>query len=183
MSQPTLTIWATTRCATKPGESLITETGTPSNASIAWAAARTSLRVAGLTISVRRLAKPNRGSTPTVRAGSRPSSSAVVVTSLPSGATKQISASLLPLPEIRCCSSGTAQADLGVPVGTDGSGIFSAAPAPPYVYQPRRVLRPSSPAATRGWERNEGRYFGSSKYCWYIDFITECATSRPTRSI
>ena len=47
---------ATTRWATKPGESLITETGTPSEASRACAASRTSGSVTGVVISVRRLA-------------------------------------------------------------------------------------------------------------------------------
>src|SRR5215471_4546164 len=135
MSQPTLTMCATTRCATKPGESLITDTGTPSKASLACAAARTSFRVAGLTIKVLLFENPKRGSTPTVRVGSRPSSSAVALMSLPNGATKQISESLLEEPETRSCSSGTAQQDFGVPVGTGGSGIFSAVPSAPYVYQ------------------------------------------------
>src|SRR5437899_2126944 len=83
MSQPTLTMCATTRCATKPGESLITDTGTPSAASRPCAASRTSGRVTGVVMRVRRLAKPNSGSTATVRVGSRPSSRAVLVASFP----------------------------------------------------------------------------------------------------
>ena len=66
MSQPTLTMCATTRCAMKPAESRISDTGTPSEASSACAASRTSGFVTGVVISVRRLAKPKRGSIATV---------------------------------------------------------------------------------------------------------------------
>ena len=128
MSQPTLTMCATTRCATKPGESRMTDTGTPSAASSAWALSLTSLRVTGVLISVRRLAKPKSGSTATVRAGSRPCSRAQVVASWPSGATRQTAAlagllSLLPL-DTRSFSSGTAHTDKGSTLGA-----WASAPA------------------------------------------------------
>src|SRR5258706_3773174 len=141
----------------------MTDTGTPSAASSACAASRTSGRVAGLVISVRRLPKPNSGSTPTVRAGSRPSLSAVLETSLPKGATKQTeSGAGFSVPAIIFSNSGTAHVDAGFLTGKGFSGTGTAVPSLPYWYQPRPVLRPSRPAATRGSTRKDGRYFSSS---------------------
>src|SRR6266446_4268933 len=88
MSHAMLTICAMTRCATNPGESRITETGTPSLASNPCAAARIAGAVTGVVMSVRRLSSANRQSTASVRVGSSPSSSAVAVASRPTGATR-----------------------------------------------------------------------------------------------
>ena len=120
---------------------------------------------------VRRLAKPNSGSTATVRAGSRPSSSALVVASAPSGATKHtasgvgFSSGRAPRSTINSFNSGTAHTAFGLAPGAGASGVRRAALFLSYSYQPRLVFLPSKPAATRGSARNEGRYFGSSKYC------------------
>ena len=89
MSQPTLTMCATTRCATKPAESWITRHRHAVGGEQAVRRVAHRGRVTGVVISVRRLAKPNSGSTATVRVGSRCSCSAVVVASCPSGATRQ----------------------------------------------------------------------------------------------
>src|SRR5216684_1986050 len=155
MSQPTLTMCATTRCATKPGESLITDTGTPSAASRPCAASRTSGWVTGVVISVRRLRKPKRGSTATVRVGSRPSSRAVVVASLPRGATKQTAAreGSLSILGKSSFNSGTAHTESGRALGAGGSATGSAVPSSRYAYQPRPVLRPRRPAARLGEKR------------------------------
>ena len=164
MSQPTFTTCATTRCATKPAESLITDTGTPSAASSPCAASRASFDVAGLVIRVRRLAKPKSGSTATVRVASRPSSTAQVEASLPSGATMQIASpeglappsTLAPSLDTSSFSaagaSGASQTVEAFAAGTGCSGTATG-PSLVYSYQPRPVLRPSRPAATRIGER------------------------------
>ena len=90
MSAAMLTMFATTRCVTKPPLSRITLTALPSRAIKAWAARRMSGRVAGLVASTRRLvaASSTSMSMPRVRAGSSRSTTATVVMSNPSGATK-----------------------------------------------------------------------------------------------
>ena len=88
ISQPRLAIIATMRWATKPGESLIRVTLAPDLASRAATESRTTGSAPGAVIMVRRLAVSPVRSTATVRLGSRPSSIAVVVQSLPIGATR-----------------------------------------------------------------------------------------------
>src|SRR3954470_23114252 len=116
---------------------------------------------------VRRLVKPNSGSTATVRSGSRPCSNAEVVASLPIGATRQSASGEGFAPDsdftlrraiisLSAGASGEIQTEVGRAGGADDSGSGTRLPFS-YSYQPRPVLRPSRPAATRGSETNEGR--------------------------
>ena len=72
----------------KPGESLITVTLVPDLASSATVASRMTGSKPGAIMIVMRLDMSPVRSTATVRFGSRPSSTAVVVQSLPIGATR-----------------------------------------------------------------------------------------------
>ncbi|MNN22797.1 hypothetical protein D3C81_1361740 [compost metagenome] len=89
MSLAILTMQPMMRWATKPAESRITVTGTPSLANRPCAASRAAALVAGVVISVRRLVASNgsRVSMATTRLASSPSCRAVVVASRPSGVT------------------------------------------------------------------------------------------------
>ena len=93
------TMLATTRWVMKPPLSRTTLTAFPSLANRACAASRMSDRVAGLVANTRRLvaASSNSMSMPMVRAGSRRSTTATVVTSKPNGATR-----------VRACGEGEA---------------------------------------------------------------------------
>ena len=88
ISQPRLAIIAHMRWAMKPGESFMTVILAPDLASSATAASRTPASAPGAVMTVRRLAVSPVRSTAMVRLGSRPSSIAVVVQSLPMGATR-----------------------------------------------------------------------------------------------
>ena len=92
MSQPTLTMCATTRCATKPGESLITDTGTPSEASRAWADSFALIARHRGRHQRSAFGKAEQRIDGDGARGSSPRSSALVVASSPSGATKQTAA-------------------------------------------------------------------------------------------
>src|SRR5574341_1374851 len=84
---------------------------------------------------VRRVEKPKSGSTATVRAGSRPSASAVLVASAPSGATKQTESAagfgsgFAPRAITSSFSSGAAQTEAGRLFGAGGSSSGCAAPS------------------------------------------------------
>src|SRR4029450_4421993 len=88
ISQPRLAIMAHMRWAMKPGESLISVTLAPVRARMAAAASRTRSSAPGAVMMVRRLAMSPVRSIATVRRGSRPRSTTVVVQSLPIGATR-----------------------------------------------------------------------------------------------
>ena len=116
---------------------------------------------------VRRLVKPNSGSTATVRSASSPCSMAEVVASLPSGATRHSASGegLAPdsdftlrraINSFSAGASGATHTEVGRAGGAEFSGSGTRLPSL-YSYQPRPVLRPSSPAATRGSDTNEGR--------------------------
>ncbi|MDT4861822.1 hypothetical protein FQZ97_964420 [compost metagenome] len=107
MSAAMLTMAPITRCVTKPPLSRITLTALPSRAKRAWAASRTSRRVAGLVASTRRLvaASSISMSMPTVRVASSRSTAATVVTSKPSGATRMIDCGAGALPLSICAPS------------------------------------------------------------------------------
>src|SRR4051812_23772008 len=116
---------------------------------------------------VLRLVNPNSGSTATVLSGSRPCSSAEVVASLPIGATRHSASGeglapdsdftlRRPINSFSAGASGAIHTEVGRAGGADDSGSGTTLPSL-YSYQPRPVLRPSNPAATRGSETNEGR--------------------------
>jgi hypothetical protein len=144
ISQAMFTIVATTRCATSPGLSRITETGTPSEPRSPWAASRVAGLVAGVVITTRRAVGSKSASSATVRAPSSFSRATSVVASSPSGVTRhrlaapgsRPSSSRAPSFFRRATavrrSSGRAaltQTDAGRAAGTGGSGERTAAPS------------------------------------------------------
>ncbi len=178
--------------------------GSPSpepRASTARASRAAVASPAAVTARTRRRPAAGSTSTPNVRSRGSPSAATAADTAVPQTGTSTTASAdgraprstRTPAASSAPASSSSYAAVSGRPPRTRNTGrspspvtgLSGAGPdAPsPYAYQPRPVLRPCSPAATRFGVRKEGRSRSSWRKPCQIESITAAVTSRPVRSI